>query len=399
MSRRYLEDGEYRLNSELKKLRELVAEPNRSYAMGYRDHLELNNRKYRTIARRLGELRYMLLLLGNVDAKKATREDMENVIRLTNRSKMANISKRKSKMTLRAFYKYLFQSNTYPDVVSWIDLGKDDSHKLPEDMLTEDDIERLIGVCKNQRDKTLVALLWDTGMRVGELLNLKVRDVKLTDNVSFVMVSGKTGDRRVPITFSVPYLANYINNFRQNTLQDDPLLCTFKHNTISNTPMDYPNVRKLLSDLKIRAKLQKRLYAHLFRHSRATFYANSLTEQQAKLFFGWTGGSTMVGRYTHLSGRDIDNAILKANGLPNSNGEPIKPKLSIKECQKCHERNETTAKYCAKCGTPLDVNVVENSINFERTIEELRVIKEALALLMAKIDPETREKILKIVKN
>ena len=57
-------------------------------------------------------------------------------------------------------------------------------------------------------------------------------------------------------------------------------------NTPTNRPLDYIHIRKLLSDLKERAKLEKKLYAHLFRHSRATYYANTLTEQQAKMFFG-----------------------------------------------------------------------------------------------------------------
>ena len=79
----------------------------------------------------------------------------------------------------------------------------------------------------------------------------------------------------------------------------------------------------MLSDLKERTKLEKMVYPHLFRHSRATNYANFLTEQQAKRYFGWSGGSTMVARYTHLASKDIDNAIFKANGMTvNENGSP-----------------------------------------------------------------------------
>ena len=72
------------------------------------------------------------------------------------------------------------------------------------------------------------------------------------------------------------------SRFRKNCKQDDPLFTTFEHNTCSNTPIDYIHIRKMLSDLKERTKLEKRLYQHLFRHSRATYYANFLTEQQAK---------------------------------------------------------------------------------------------------------------------
>jgi integrase/recombinase XerD len=43
--------------------------------------------------------------------------------------------------------------------------------------------------------------------------------------------------------------------------------------------------------------------------------ANYLTEAQMNVYFGWTQGSDMPGVYVHLSGRDIDDAVLNANGI------------------------------------------------------------------------------------
>ena len=173
-----------------------------------------------------------------------------------------------------------------------------------------------------------------------------------------------------------------------------------EHNTVSNTQMDYIHVRKLLHDLKERAKFQKRLYPHLFRHSRATFYANSLTEQQLKMFFGWTGGSNMVGRYTHLTGRDIDNAVFKDNGIAvNPSGDSLQPKPSIKSCIKCQEKNEITAKYCTRCGTPLDKSITEQFVGLDERERETGIIKESLITMLADLDPETRTKLMKLVKS
>lgn len=44
---------------------------------------------------------------------------------------------------------------------------------------------------------------------------------------------------------------------------------------------------------------------------------NYLTEAQMNVYFGWVQGSDMPGVYVHLSGRDVDDAILKANGIIN----------------------------------------------------------------------------------
>ncbi|MDE1874400.1 MAG: tyrosine-type recombinase/integrase [Candidatus Micrarchaeota archaeon] len=406
--RDYLRNGEYRLSRALVKLDEQIPEPNRSYALKYKDFLELNNRKARTIERRLSELRYVLRLLGK-DAREATKEDIENVVRGINRGKvhdsdgketaqdLAVISKGKLKLTLKNFIRWFHGSDVYPDIVKWVKIDRQGTNKLPEEMLTEEDIKKLIEACKNQRDKTIIALMWDTGMRVGELLSLKMKDISLNENVSYVMVSGKTGDRRVPLVFSVPYLANHINNLRSKARAEDALFTVMEHNTSGDTPIDYPHIRKLLGDIKQRAKLQKRVYPHLFRHSRATYYANSLTEQQAKMFFGWSGGSTMVAKYTHLSGRDIDNAVLKANGIENRVYKSIQTP-SVKKCVKCHEINEITSKYCLRCGTPLDLNEIRQIENSDQIRKELDSLKNAINLLMTKLDRETQEKIMNVIK-
>ncbi len=209
MDRTYLNNGEYRVASELRMVDRELPEPNRSYAIGYKEYLELNNRKGKTIARRLGELRFILKSL-NKDARQADRRDTEQVVMAINKGKrrdqngkgtsidLASITKRKLKQNLRSFYKWLYGKDEYPDIVKWVKVGTEVKNKLPEEMLNEEEIKKLIEVCRNQRDKTIIALLWDTGMRIGELLNLKIKDISLTENISHVRVSGKTGDRQVP---------------------------------------------------------------------------------------------------------------------------------------------------------------------------------------------------------
>ena len=290
---KYLNDGAHRSERQLAMVDREIAEPNRSYVHAYKTYLELNNRDKKTLARRMSEMRFLMQYLPK-DAKLATREEIERVVLAINNGKvkdhngkltgrdLATISKRKLKQILRAFYKWLYNSDEYPPIVKWIKADRDVLRKLPEDMLDEEEVKFLIKNCKNQRDKTIIAVLWDTGMRVGELLNLNLRDISMSDGLSHAIVRGKTGERRVPLVFSVPYLANYLNDFRKNCTQDDSLFTTFEHNTCSNTSIDYMHIRKMLSDLKERTKLEKRLYQHLFRYSRATYYANFLKEQQAK---------------------------------------------------------------------------------------------------------------------
>jgi len=98
--------------------------------------------------------------------------------------------------------------------VSWIKAGNVKNTKKASDLLTEDEVKQLIAACLNSRDIALIALLYDSGMRVGELLGLRIKDLQIGKDISFVNVDGKTGVRRRPIGFSLPYLTNYITENR-----------------------------------------------------------------------------------------------------------------------------------------------------------------------------------------
>ena len=55
-----------------------------------------------------------------------------------------------------------------------------------------------------------------------------------------------------------------------------------------------------------------------------------------KELFGWAKGSDMPSVYVHLSGRDVDKALLKAYGIEE--GEESKPILTPKECPRCKRK-------------------------------------------------------------
>lgn len=109
---------------------------------------------------------------------------------------------------------------------------------------------------------------------------------------------------------------------------------------------------KTLTTLAQRAGIKKHVHPHLFRHSRATALANKLTEAQMKEFFGWTQASEMASVYVHLSGRDVDNALLALHG--EAIVQVKAEELQISHCRRCHEKNSPASSFCSRCGTPFD---------------------------------------------
>jgi tRNA(Ile2) C34 agmatinyltransferase TiaS len=83
----------------------------------------------------------------------------------------------------------------------------------------------------------------------------------------------------------------------------------------------------------------------------------------------------MSGVYVHLSGRDLDGAILKLYGLEV---EESKPQISFKRCPRCGTTNEATNKICKKCGLAFNIKdaMKLDEESEESTIELIERMKD-----------------------
>jgi len=75
----------------------------------------------------------------------------------------------------------------------------------------------------------------------------------------------------------------------------------------------------------------------------------------------------MASTYIHLSGRDIDNAVLGMYGMGEKNKKEILNGLPVK-CYRCGFSNDPDTKFCSNCGLPLDT---KTAIEEEKRIETL----------------------------
>jgi len=319
--------------------------------------MRANGLNDRTINKRLYSFAVFLKTIGNKDPLKLTKEDIMEAIALLERTKYSPRTKVDIKISIKAMYKhFLGNDEYYPEQVRWIKTTIRESNKrLPEDILTEDDVLRILEATTDMRDKALIALLFDSGVRLGELLGMRIKDIDLTTEPSHVMVDGKTGMRKIPIMFSVPYIARYLDN-RHNAEPTDYLWNVRGSWSNMNRPIDRSGIVKLLKLSAQKAGIKKHVNPHSWRHARATYYASRITEQQLKQFFGWTGSSKMASVYVHMSGRDLDNGILKANGI-NLPEHSTDPKLKAVVCPKCRTINGVEALYCNRCGSALNITV------------------------------------------
>jgi len=121
----------------------------------------------------------------NKDFDKVMQEDMERMIldlekgrtKSVKRKPFTESTKVDIKRIIRKFYKWLLGNNDYyPEIVDWIDTYD----KMPEvSTLMRWEVEKMVEYAKSARDKAIIMLLFDSGTRPEEFLNLRLEDVKV----------------------------------------------------------------------------------------------------------------------------------------------------------------------------------------------------------------------------
>ena len=133
----------------------------------------------------------------------------------------------------------------------------------------------------------------------------------------------------------------------------------------------------MLKEVALRSGIRKDVNPHNFRHSRASYLANKLKEPQMRMFFGWAKDSDMTGTYVHLSGRDIDDAILEVHGMKNHEPQSPEKTLATKTCPRCEKVNGATDTICLKCGLPLNEKEMMEIGNKNKIMDIVERIIEA----------------------
>ena len=323
--------------------------------------------------------------------KEANKEDIMNVIAKLNETNYSEQTKKCFKVLLKKLYKYIRGiegKGEYPEEVKWMSTTISRNHqKLPDELINENEIESIIRAAQNTRDKALISILAESGCRVSEIGLMKIKNVSFEEYGTRIAVSGKTGSRKILVINSTPYLQEWINQHPLNNNSDSFLW----YNPLNSKYLSYTRITSILKTAAKRAGIKKRIHPHLLRHSRATKMATVMSEASMKQYFGWTQGSSMAGVYVHLSGKDTDDAILKANGIEITKKEMIITKMKPIICNRCKTSNEATNRFCKICGLPLTKEIAEETIKEDSEKKKFEDILE-IALSDKKVLEMIKEK-------
>ena len=209
-------------------------------------------------------------------------------------------------VSLRMLYIFLVKENIVKEnLMSSFTLPKRDK-KLPIVLSQEEMIEILDGiiVCDaiSSRNRCMVELLFATGMRISELLNLTLKDLNI--KMGFIKVIGKGNkERMIPIgSYVGEILEQYINDYRAEfNIKNDSLLFFNKHGQRLSREEFYSILQTIVNSTSI----TKKVSPHTFRHTFAThLLENGADLRSIQELLGHSDISTTT-IYTHISNQKI----------------------------------------------------------------------------------------------
>jgi len=192
--------------------------------------------------------------------------------------------------------KYSYSNILGKDITAGIKRPKKEK-KLPS-VLTKEEMRRLAEALENKKSKLMISLLYACGMRVSELVNLKVSNLEFDEKIGYLKQAKGRKDRM----FNIPlFLLKNLENqvLKQKEINQEYLFTGAKGKLSSR------NIQKIVGKAAKRAEIKKDVHPHTLRHSFAThLLENGVDIRKIQELLGHADLSTTQ-IYTHISTEEL----------------------------------------------------------------------------------------------
>lgn len=246
----------------------------------------------------------------NLDYKKCT----EYLIFLDGLNlKKTSISRRLS--AIRSFYKYLVLNN-YCNTNPFLLVSSPKKEKRIPKYINYSNIDEIFNISniktkEGQREKVIIEVLYGAGLRVSELVNVRIKDIDFNNKT--ILVFGKGSKERM-VSFGEPALKAikmFIDNGRKDYLEenDSEYLIVGKNETKLTTR----RIEQIIDDLIKRTSIKINITPHMFRHTFATHLLDHGADLVAvqELLGHESLSSTEI--YTHVSNEHLREVYYKCH--------------------------------------------------------------------------------------
>jgi integrase/recombinase XerD len=236
--------------------------------------------------------------------------------------------------------------------------GMDWSTKKSADMLTKEEVLKVITACTNSRDRAIISMLYDGSLRPVDLRELTWESVTFDEYGVLIRTSAKTGKERViRLTFSGPYFAQWKSDYPGIPEGKNPVFVShriYKAAGGEHIPLEMDAIMRLIRGLRQKTGIQK-LQPSIFRPSRITHDVEDGYDSSYLMLKNWgTLKTPMLQVYAKPGDDYMTRYALEKAGikLPSKSRERSKALDSI-TCPRCSNLNPPGKKFCGQCGLSL----------------------------------------------
>ena len=249
-----------------------------------------------------------------------SRQDLKNyIVTLNSRGYSAKSILRKIS-SLRDFFKFLITENIISENPA-VNLETPKKEKNLPDFLTQKEIFKLIKVAADsdkfifRRNGAMISLMYASGLRVSELVSLKISAINFKKALVFVKGKGNK-ERLIPIAAeALDYLYNYIDE-RECFLKNKKSDYLFPSAKTPSLPLTRDVFFRQLKELALCAGInQEKIHPHVLRHSFATFLINHNTGLRSVQKMLGHENITTTEIYTHVLSDNLKNMVNKHHPL------------------------------------------------------------------------------------
>jgi integrase len=224
--------------------------------------------------------------------------------------------------------------------------------RKPSQMLSGEDVKKLIEGARYSRDRALLATMYEGSLRPVEICSAVWSDINFDKFGCQFSTNKKTGKSRyIRLIMAAPYLLQWKND-HPCPEPDQPVFVSMRSSKVI-APITQPGIKCLLYQLGREVLPDKKVFPYLLRHSRITsLIADEVPESVVKLQAWGSVNSRMLETYAHLSNADVDRVMLSRAGIETvetKKDESLKPH----KCPHCGFVNIPTAGFCNTCGSSL----------------------------------------------
>lgn len=242
----------------------------------------------------------------NIKVKDIKNSDIKDYLAYIKKGETSERTLAHNVSVIRTFYKFLLTLKIIErNPTEFLELPKL-RKKLPT-VLSKEEVEKLLDIdltdCYSYRNKAMLELLYSTGLRVSELVNLELSNIDL-ENCTLKTIGKGNKERIIPISdYALYYVEKYINEYRGSMLKKGINNYVFINN--HGNVMTRQGFFKIIKKLAVEKNIKTPISPHTLRHSFATHlldYGADLRSIQEML--GHSNLSTTQ-IYTHVSSEHL----------------------------------------------------------------------------------------------